>query len=129
MNALLNALEELHDIIKSIENESCAIRIRRYLTDLLHKDEFNLDHNDPNHPYMQFARPGDDDEENALRLFQAMQECIDEEHSDLQACIDFMFDTPDTNAYNCMRRIMRRYMRYANQNREIDSDISSTDSD
>jgi hypothetical protein len=126
MNALLNALEELHDIIKSLVNESCAIRIRCYLTNLLHKDEFTLDHNDPDHPYMRFARP--DDEDNTLRLFQAMQECIDED-IDLQACVELMFNTPDTNAYNCVDRIMRRYLRYANQNREIESDISSTDSD
>jgi hypothetical protein len=131
MNALLNALEELHDILKSVENESCATRTRSYLTRLLHKDEFNLDQNDPNHPYMRFAAP-DDSEGNRLRLFPAMQEAIggedsdDEGDHDLQPCIDLMFETPDTGPYNKVQRILRRYMRYANEHRTAsDSDLDS----
>ena len=122
MNALLDALDELYDILKSAENENCAMRTRVHLTRILHKDEYDLDQNDPNHPYMRFAAP-DDAEDNRLRLFQAMQEAIggedsdDEGDYDLQPCIDLMFERPGTPAYNCMRRILRRYMSYANVHR------------
>ena len=126
MNRLLNALEDLYDTIKSVENDEFARRIHSFLIVLLHKDEFNLDHNDPNHPYTRFAAR-DDGEGNRLRLFQALQEAINEEESDheLQACVDLMFETPDTEAYNKTQTIMRRYMAYADSHRSSSSDSDS----
>lgn len=122
MNALLNAMDEVYDAVKAIENDDCATRIRRFLINLLHKDEGNLSYSDPNHPYTRFAAR-DDADDNRTRLFQAMQECLDEENSDLQAAVDMMFDTPGTAPYTAVQTLLRRYLRYANEHR------SSSDSD
>ena len=124
MNALLNALEELYDAVERVESHDYATRIRRFLIPLLHKDETNLSHNDPNSPYTRFAARGDA-EGNRLRLFQALQEAINEEDSDheLQACVDLMFETPSTEAYTKTTTLLRRYLSYVDAIRgDSDSD-------
>jgi hypothetical protein len=129
MNRLLNSLDELCDAIQTIENDDYATRIRRFLIDLLHKEERNLNHNDPNSPYTRFASRGDA-EGNRLRLFQALQEQVNEEESDheLQSCVDLMFETPDTDPYTRTTKILRRYMSYVDTIRTADSG-SDSDSD
>jgi hypothetical protein len=127
MNALLNGLDELYDAVKTIENDDCATRIRRFLIELLHKEEVNLPHNNPNHPYSRFAEH-DDAEGNHARLFHAMQECVDETNEDLQAAVNMMFETPGTLPYDAAQTLLRRYMRYANEHRSSNSD-SDSDSD
>lgn len=126
MNRLLNALEDLYDTIKTVENDDYAVRIRSFLIDLLHREEFNLAHSDPNHPYLRFAAP-DDTEGNRLRLFQALQEKVNDQESDheLQPCVDLMFETPDTETYTKTQTIMRRYMAYADSHRASSSDSDS----
>ena len=124
MNRLLNALEDLYDTIKTVENDDYARRIHSFLIVLLHKDEFNLEHNDPNSPYTRFAARSDG-EGNRLRLFQALQEAINEKEEDheLQACVDLMFETPDTEPYSKTQTVLRRYLAYADSNRgNSDSD-------
>ena len=129
MNRLLNSLDELYDTIQTIENDDYATRIRRFLIDLLHKDETNLPHVDPNSPYTRFASRGDA-EGNRLRLFQALQEKVNEKDEDheLQACVDLMFETPDTDPYTRTTKILRRYMSYVDTIRTADSG-SDSDSD
>lgn len=126
MNRLLNALEDLYDTIKTVENDDYAVRIRSFLIDLLHREEYNLDHSDPNHPYLRFAARGDT-EGNRLRLFQALQEKVNDQESDheLQPCVDLMFETPDTDAYNKTQTVLRRYMAYADSHRDSSSDSDS----
>jgi hypothetical protein len=126
MNRLLNALEDLYDTLKSVENDDFATRIRRFLIVLLHTDEFNLSHSDPNHPYARFAKHGEA-EGNRLRLFQALQEKVNEKDEDheLQACVDLMFETPDTDPYSRAQTVLRRYMAYADTFRGTDSDSDS----
>lgn len=122
MNELLNGLEELYDAVRTIENDDCATRIRRFLVKLLHNDESNLPQNDPNHPYTRFAARGDEDD-NRTRLFQAIQECLDNDNADMQAVVDMMFETPGTAPYTAVQTVLRRYMRYANEQRNgSDSD-------
>ena len=129
MNRLLNSLDELCDAIQTIENDDHATRIRRFLIDLLHKDETNLPHRDPNSPYTRFASLFDA-EGNRLRLFQALQEKVNEKEEDheLQACVDLMFETPDTDPYTRTTKILRRYMSYVDTIRTADSG-SDSDSD
>jgi hypothetical protein len=130
MNRLLNALDVLYDAVKEKESDSHAVRIRRFLIDLLHKEERNLNHADPNSPFTRFATSGDS-EGNRLRLFQALQECCDEENSDLQAVVELMFEVPGETVYAKINDVLRRYMAYADQERDSDSDsdTSSDDSD
>ena len=99
------------------------MRIRRFLIDLLHKEERNFSHTDPNSPYTRFAARGDG-EGNRLRLFQALQEQVNTEESDheLQACVDLMFETPDTDPYTRTTTVLRRYMSYVDSIRAPDSD-------
>ncbi len=120
----MNALEDLYDAIKAVENDDYARRIRSFLIDLLHKDEFNLGHGDPNSPYTRFATH-DDAEGNRLRLFQALQEKINEKDSDheLQTVVDLMFETPDTDAYSKTQTVLRRFLSY------VDTHRSTEDSD
>jgi hypothetical protein len=125
MNVLLNALEELYDTIQRIESHDYATRIRSILIDLLHKHEFNTPQSDPNHPYSRFAAR-DDAEGNRLRLFQAVQEKIHEDE-ELQATIDMMFETPSTDQYEATVKVLRKYMRYANEHRSADSSDSDSD--
>ncbi len=127
MNRLLNALDELYDAVKEKESDSHAVRIRRFLINLLHKEELNLNHNDPNHPFTRFATSSDR-EGNRLRLFQGLQECCDAENSDLQAVVELMFEIPGEDVYTKINDVLRRYMAYADQERASDSD-SSSDSD
>jgi hypothetical protein len=126
MNRLLNALEDLYDNLKAIENDDYAVRIRSFLVTLLHTDEFNLSESDPNHPYARFAKRGET-EGNRLRLFQALQEKVNEKDEDheLQPCVDMMFDTPSTDAYSRTQTVLRRYMAYADSIRGSDSDTDS----
>lgn len=126
MNRLLNAIEDLYDTIKTVENDDYATRIRRFLVTLLHNEEFNLGHADPNSPYTRFAT-SDDTEGNRLRLFQALQEVINEKDEDheLQACVDLMFETPGTDAYTKATAVLRRYLAYVNAIRSSDSDSDS----
>jgi len=128
MNRLLNALDDLYDAVKEKESDSHAVRIRRFLIDLLHKEERNFAHSDPNHPFTRFAASSDR-EGNRLRLFQALQECCDEENSDLQAVVELMFEIPGETVYTKINDVLRRYMAYADQERDSDSDTSSDDSD
>jgi hypothetical protein len=124
MNVLLNALEELYDTIQRIESHDYATRIRSILIDLLHKHEFNTSQSDPNHPYSRFAARGDE-EGNRLRLFQAVQErAHEDEAEELQATIDMMFETPSTDQYAATVKVLRKYMRYANEHRSADSSDS-----
>jgi hypothetical protein len=125
MNALLNALEELYDTVVSVESHDYATRIRSILIDLLHKNEFNTQQNDPNHPYSRFA-VRDDAEGNRLRLFQAVQERVHEDE-ELQATIDMMFETPSTDQYEATVKVLRKYMRYVNEHRSADSSESDSD--
>ena len=125
MNVLLNALEELYDTIQRIESHDYATRIRSILIDLLHKHEFNTPQSDPNHPYSRFAAR-DDAEGNRLRLFQAVQEKVHEDE-ELQATIDLMFETPSTDQYEATVKVLRKYMRYANEHRSADSSDSDSD--
>jgi hypothetical protein len=127
MNNLLNALEELDEVLTSAESQNRALRVRSILIELLHKDELELDQSDPNHPYSRFAKPNDV-EGNRLRLFQAVEEKIDEETGDLQACVNLMFEVPGTSANMAVTTLLRRYLRYANEHRSSDSD-SGSDSD
>jgi hypothetical protein len=127
MNNLVNALETLYDDIVTIENHGCATRIRGFLVTLLHKDEFNLSHSDPNHPYTRFAKCGDA-EGNRLRLFQAVQELLDEANSDLQPAVDMMFETPGTEQYTAVTNLLRKYKVYAEAQTGSNSD-SDGDSD
>lgn len=127
MNALLNALEELYDAVERVESHDYATRIRSILVDLLHKHESNTPQSDPNHPYSRFAAR-DDGEGNRLRLFQAVQEKINEdEHEELQATIDLMFETPSTDQYEATVKVLRKYMRYVNEHRSDDSSDSDSD--
>ena len=126
INRLHNALDEVYDAVKTIENDDCATRIRRFLVGLLHKEETNFSHNDPNHPYTRFAARGDG-EGNRLRLFQAVQELITEDEEDLQPAVDMMFETPDTEPYNKVQTLLRRYMSYADSRRSSDSSDSDSD--
>ena len=123
MNRLLNALDDLYDAIKTVENDDYATRIRRFLIDLLHKEERNFNHTDPNSPYTRFATH-QDAEGNRLRLFQALQEAVNEEESDheLQSCVDLMFETPDTELYSKTQTLLRRFTAYADTIRGSDSD-------
>ena len=126
MNRLLNALDDLYDAIKTVENDDYATRIRRFLIDLLHKEERNFNHTDPNSPYTRFATH-QDAEGNRLRLFQALQEAVNEEESDheLQSCVDLMFETPDTDPYTRTTTVLRRYMGYVDSIRAPHSDSDS----
>ncbi len=124
MNNLINALEGLYDSIVTIENHNRATRVRGFLVTLLHNEEYNLSHDDPNHPYSRFAKQGDA-EGNRLRLFQAVQEFVDEENADLQPTVDMMFETPGTAQYSASTNVLRKYMRYADSHRESDSDSGS----
>jgi hypothetical protein len=126
MNRLLNAMDELSEAITTVEDGVKATRIRVFLIAHFHKEETNLNQTDPNHPYMRFAKRGDD-EGNRLRLFQAMQECLDEENHDLQAAVDLMFEVPDTPTYTATTTMLRRYMGYANEHRTSDSSDSDSD--
>ena len=121
----MNALEDLYDAIKAVENDDYARRIRSFLIDLLHKEEFNLGHGDPNSPYTRFATH-DDAEGNRLRLFQALQEAVNEKEEDheLQACVDLMFETPDTDPYSKTTTVLRRYLAYVNTIRSSDNSDS-----
>lgn len=125
MNRLINSLEDLYDTIKAVENDDYALRIHSFLISLLHKDEFNLGHNDPNSPYTRFAAH-DDAEGNRLRLFQALQEAVNEKDEDheLQACVDLMFETPDTAPYSKITTMLRRYLAYVNTIRSSDNSNS-----
>ena len=127
MNRLLNALDDLYDAVKEKESDDHAVRFRRCLIELLHKDERNLGHNDPNSPYTRVATPGDR-EGNRLRLFQALQECCDEENNDLQAVVELMFEVPGETVYTKATEVLRRYITYVDTQRESSSD-SSSDSD
>lgn len=126
MNRLMNALDDLYDAIKTIETEDHALRIRRFLIVLLHSEEFNLDHTDVNSPYTRFA-VRNDEEGNRLRLFQALQEKANqtEEDHDLQACVDLMFETPDTEPYTKTQTLLRRFAAYADTIRGSDTDSDS----
>ena len=126
MNRLLNAMDELSEAIGVVEDAAKATRIRGFLITHFHKEETNLQQSDPNHPYQRFAKRGDA-EGNRLRLFQAMQECITEEHEDLQAAVDLMFEVPSTPAYIATTSVLRRYMAYANEHRFGDSSDSDSD--
>lgn len=126
MNRLLNAMDELSEAIGTVEDGVKAGRIRAFLITHFHKEETNLQQLDPNHPYMRFAKR-DDSEGNRLRLFQAMQECIDEENHDLQAAVDLMFEVPSTPAYIATTSVLRRYIGYANEHRASDSSDSDSD--
>ena len=130
MNRLLNALDDLYDAVKEKESDSHAVRIRRFLIDLLHKEERNFPQTDPNHPFTRFAASSDR-EGNRLRLFQALQECCDEENSDLQAVVELMFEIPGETVYTKINDVLRRYMAYADTQRDsdTDSDTSSDDSE
>jgi hypothetical protein len=125
MNSLLNALEALYDSIAAIETHDHATRIRGSLVVLLHKDEFSIPQSDPNHPYGRFAKHGDT-EGNRNRLWHATQELLDDD--DTRACLDMMFDTPDTDPYNAVTRVMRKYMTYVDALRNTDSDGDSDSS-
>ena len=127
MNNLVNALESLYDSIVTIENHEVATRIRGFLVNLLHTNEFNLAHSDPNHPYGRFAKHGEV-EANRNRLWQAAQELADEDDRDTHACLNMMFDTPDTEPYNATTRVLRKYMTYADSLRDTDSDGDSDSS-
>ena len=126
MNRLLNAMDEVSEAITTAEDAAKATRIRAFLITHFHKDETNIQQSDPNHPYQRFAKRGDA-EGNRLRLFQAMQECIDEDNSDLQPAVDLMFEVPSTPAYSATTTMLRRYMGYANEHR--DGDTTDSDSD
>ena len=125
MNRLLNALDELYDAVKEKESDDHAVRLRRFLIDLLHKEEHNFSHTDPNSPYTRFAASGDR-EGNRLRLFQALQECCDEDNADLQAVVELMFEVPGETVYTKVNEVLRRYMAYVDTQRD---DSSSSDSD
>lgn len=127
MNRLLNAIDELYDAVKEKESDDHAVRFRRFLIDILHKEERNFNHTDPNSPYTRFAA-SHDREGNRLRLFQALQECCDEENSDLQAVVELMFEVPGETVYTKVTEVLRRYMAYVNTQRVSSSD-SDTDSD
>ena len=123
----MNALDDLYDAVKEKESDDHAVRFRRCLIELLHKDERNLAHNDPNSPFTRFAA-SDDREGNRLRLFQALQECCDEDNSDLQAVVELMFEVPGETVYTKVNDVLRRYLAYADTQRSSSSD-SSSDSD
>lgn len=123
----MNALDDLYDAIKTIETEYRATRIRRFLIVLLHAEEFNLSPIDVNSPYTRFATRNDA-EGNRLRLFQALQEKINENDEELQACVDLMFETPDTEPYSKTQVVLQRFKVYADSYRSTDSDTDS-DSD
>ena len=125
MNNLLNALEVLYESIVTIENHGYATRIRGFLVKLLHDEEFNISYEDPNHPYSRFAKHGDA-EGNRLRLFQAVQEKIDEDNEDLQPCVNMMFETPSTDLYNAVLRVLRKYKIHADAMRGSDSENSDS---
>lgn len=128
MNNLLNALEGLYDSIVAIENHDRATRVRRWLIELLHNEEFNISYEDPNHPYSRFAKHGDA-EGNRLRLFQSVQEKIDDDNDDLQPCVNMMFETPSTDQYNAVLRVLRKYKIHADAMRGSDSsDSDNSDS-
>jgi hypothetical protein len=125
INRLHNALEQVYDAVKTIENDDRATRIRRFLVDLLHKEESNFNFTDPNHPFTRFAKRRET-EGNRLRLFQAVQELITEDEEDLQPAVDMMFETPDTAPYSAVQTLLRRYLAYANSRRAgSDSDSDS----
>jgi len=119
----MNALDDLYDAIKTIENDDYATRIRRFLIVLLHAEEFNLNHTDVNSPYTRFAARNDV-EGNRLRLFQALQEKVNETEEDheLQACVDLMFETPDTEPYSKTQTVLRRFTAYVDTIRGSGSD-------
>ena len=126
MNNLVNALEALYDSLVTIENHDRSTRIRGFLVGLLHTDEFSLSDTDPNHPYTRFAKRNDA-EGNRLRLFQAVQDLIDDTNSDLQPCVDMMFEIPSAEPYNAVTTLLRKYRIYA-ESHSSDSD-SDGDSD
>lgn len=135
MNTLINSLEALQETICELEGGACATRIRGALVELLHKNEFTVSQSDPNHPYSRFAKHGDA-EGNRLRLFNALEEMFtnNEDGVDLDPSLDMMFDVPDTDAYNDVQLVLRRYMRYANLHRsesesDTDSEGDTSDSD
>lgn len=125
MNRLLNAMDGVSEKITTAENAEFARRVRVFLIELFHKDETNLQNTDPNHPYTRFAKHGEA-EGNRLRLFQALQEKLDEENADLQPVIDLMFEVPGTPAYTATTEMLRQYLRYADSIRGSDSDSDSS---
>ena len=112
MNSLLNALDSLSTTLGSVETPVLAGRMRRFLITLLHDNEFTLSRNDPNHPYTRFAK-NNDSEGNRQRLFQAIQEFVEDGNSDLRPCLNLMFEVPGHEAYDNIDFILRRYRRYS----------------
>ena len=130
INNLVDALETLYDRLVAIENDDHATRIRGFLIGLLHTDEFSLSNTDPNHPYTRFAKRNDI-EGNRQRLFQAMQELITDTNSELQHCIDLMFDSPSSEpCTTAVTDILQKYRSYvvAQNGDATDSDSDSVSS-
>lgn len=127
MNSLLNAIDDLCDAVKEKESDDHAVRFRRCLIHVLHNEERNLNPTDPNSPYTRFVA-SHDIEGNRLRLFQALQECCDNENSNLQAVVELMFEVPSETVYIKVGEMLRRYRAYVNTQR-VSSSNSESDSD
>lgn len=123
MNNLANALDAVYDSFEGVQPHGLVIRIRRCLTTLLHTHEFTSSQQNPNHPYTRFAKESDE-EGNRLRLFQAMQEMVDEENSDLQPCVDLMFEHPEAPQYVAVTSLLQKYKIYADSSANNYSDDS-----
>ncbi len=128
MNRLMNGLDDVYDAIAEEYSHDFATRIRRFVVDLLHKEERTLSMTDPNHPFLRFAADSDR-EGNRLRLFHALEECCEgEDDADLRSVVERMFDAPGNDIYAKTNELVRRYLAYANTQRDSDSSDSS-DSD